>query len=156
VTRTSKSHRHCIFKCSDISNLFTITLAVWNHILINHGVFIPSDARFYAKHLGENTWNTLVEGGHHDFGASEVEEMVDSLRECAQKAQDQYFNFEFVEDISNSSGSKFWDCHFLADSTLPDELWNFVEKGPHQLIEDKSPPPRGASWVTLRDSRLRN
>jgi hypothetical protein len=41
-----------------------------------------------------------VEEGHHDFDAPEVEEMVDSLRECVQKVQDQIFNLEFVKDMS--------------------------------------------------------
>jgi hypothetical protein len=75
-----------------------------------------------------------VEGGHHDFDVSEVEEKVDSLRKCAQKAQEQFFNSEFVKDLSNSSGSGCWDCHFLTESTLPDELWNVFEKSPHQLM----------------------
>jgi hypothetical protein len=38
-------------------------------------------------------------GGHRDLDASEVEEMVDSLRQYARKAQDEIFSFEFVEDI---------------------------------------------------------
>jgi hypothetical protein len=39
---------------------------------------------------------------HNDFDSSEVKEMIDSLRGYAEKAQDQIFNFEFVEDIPTS------------------------------------------------------
>jgi len=100
IQRSASTHAKCMFGCSSDS-LSRVPQAMRDRVLVLHRFYITPDARVCKRHLENYCWQMLASTGHlSDFSASQVEDMVDSLRKLA--VLNDVLNFEFLDEMSGS------------------------------------------------------
>jgi hypothetical protein len=70
------SNRRCVFGHQS-EQLFRIPEAVRGKILVDHHLYVPSDARCCTKHLKKGEWTQLAPSELRSYSPTQIEDMVD-------------------------------------------------------------------------------
>ena len=98
IPRIPSTHRRCM--CGqDSKGLCTFPESLRVKILVDHRLYIPSDARCCNMCLKAGEWATLRRSSLVAYSPAQVEEMVDLLR--ANCSRPPFLDFEYIEEMDD-------------------------------------------------------
>jgi hypothetical protein len=90
--------RRCVFGHQS-EHLFRIPEAVRGKTLVDPRLYVPSDARCCTKHLKKEEWAQLAPSELRSYSPTQIEDMVDILRERGNRPP--FLGFEFIEEMDD-------------------------------------------------------
>ncbi|XP_045510487.1 uncharacterized protein LOC123705641 [Colias croceus] len=91
----------CIFNNCHNETRLRIPMSIKIHMLCEHNLYIPGEARACRQHLESNNWNDLINNcrTYHDFNAAQFTDICNIFKNAASRGT--RFDFDSMTELDN-------------------------------------------------------